>query len=222
MSEGLRERKKRKTRKHISDVAIGLFVERGFEQVTIAEVAAAAEVSVNTLYNYFPSKEDLVLPPDEASPQRLADIVRERAAGRSAAGAVLARLREELGERDRKLGLTAGFGRVLEMMRSAPTLRARLEDLGQQMTDALAEVLAEETGAAPGDPLPRAVAWHVGCLHSLVFAEIGRRVAAGERPDAIADAVLELLDVTEGLLGDRVLTFAVRGGRVTTHAEGED
>ncbi|RSM97055.1 TetR family transcriptional regulator [Nonomuraea sp. WAC 01424] len=212
MTEGLRERKKRKTRRHLSDVAIGLFVDRGFDQVTIAEIAAAAEVSVNTLYNYFAAKEDLVLPPEEASPQRLADIVRDRAPGESAAGAVLARLREELRGQDRRLGLTAGFGRVLEMMLAAPTLRARLEELGAQMTDALAEALAEEAGAAPGDPLPRAVAWQIGCLHSLVFAEVGRRVAAGERPEAIAGAVLELLDVTEALAGERLLTYAVREG----------
>ncbi|MER6583494.1 TetR family transcriptional regulator [Nonomuraea sp. NPDC001023] len=212
MTEGLRERKKRKTRRHLSDVAIGLFVERGFDQVTIAEIAAAAEVSVNTLYNYFTAKEDLVLPPEEASPQRLADIVRERAPGVSAARAVLARLREEVRGRERSLGLTAGFGQVLEMMLAAPTLRARLEELAGQMTDALADVLAEETGAEPGDPLPRAVAWQIGGLHSLVYAEVGRRVAAGQGPDAIAAAVLELLDVTEGLLGEPLLTYAVREG----------
>ncbi|MFI6182386.1 TetR/AcrR family transcriptional regulator [Nonomuraea sp. NPDC051191] len=212
MTEGLRERKKRKTRRHLADVAIGLFVDRGFDQVTIAEIAAAAEVSVNTLYNYFTSKEDLVLSPEDASPQRLADIVRERAPGESAAGAVLARLREEVHARERRLGLTAGFGQVLEMMLAAPTLRARLEELGRQMTDALAEALAQETGAAPGDPLPRAVAWQIGCLHSLVYAEVGRRVSAGQRPDDIAEAVLELLDVTEGLLAERFLTYAVREG----------
>ncbi|BBJ40169.1 hypothetical protein SSPO_028870 [Streptomyces antimycoticus] len=48
-------------------MATGLFLERGFDRVTVAEVAAAAEVSVNTVYNYFPAKEDLVLPPDQAS-----------------------------------------------------------------------------------------------------------------------------------------------------------
>ncbi|MEU8247388.1 TetR/AcrR family transcriptional regulator [Nonomuraea sp. NPDC048916] len=208
--EGLRERKKGQTRRRISEVAIGLFVKRGFEHVTIAEVAAAAEVSVNTIYNYFESKEDLVLPPDEASPQRLADIVRQRRPGESAASAVLARLREEVRGRERRVGLSAGFGRVLEMMQAAPTLTARLEDLGRQMTDALAVVLAEETDAHKDDPLPRAVAWHIGCLHALVLAEIGRRTAAGESPDAIAEAVLELLDVVGGLLGERVLGFAVR------------
>ncbi|MEU0481786.1 TetR/AcrR family transcriptional regulator [Streptosporangium sp. NPDC006013] len=210
MSEGLRERKKRQTRQRISDVAIGLFVQRGFERVTIAEVAAAAEVSVNTLYNYFPSKEDLVLPPDQASPQRLADIVRQRPSGDSAVRAVLTGLRAEVRRRDRKLGLTDGFGRVLEMMLAAPTLTARLGDLAQQMTDALAAALAEETGTAPDDPLPRMVAWQLGCLHSLVYAEIGRRTTAGENPDAIAEAVLDLLDAFEDLLGERVLSYAVR------------
>ncbi|MEV4360301.1 TetR/AcrR family transcriptional regulator [Nonomuraea sp. NPDC004186] len=212
MVEGLRERKKRQTRQRIIGVAIGLFVERGFEHVTIAEVAAAAEVSVNTVYNYFPAKEDLVLPPEEASPHRLADIVRERPPGQSAAGAVLARLRAEVRGRERQVGLTEGFGRVLEMMRAAPTLAARLDDLGRRMTDELAVVLAEETGAAEGDPLPRVAAWHIGCLHALVYAEIGRRTVAGEPPDAIATAVLELMDVAEGLLGERVLAYAVRKG----------
>ena len=57
--EGRRERKKRETRTRISDIATGLFLARGFDAVTIAEIAEAADVSVNTVYNYFPAKEDL-------------------------------------------------------------------------------------------------------------------------------------------------------------------
>ncbi|MFH8555494.1 TetR/AcrR family transcriptional regulator [Streptomyces celluloflavus] len=212
MSEGLRERKKRQTRQRISEAALGLFVARGFDRVTIAEVAAAAEVSVNTLYNYFEAKEDLVLPPDEASPQRLADIVRARQPGESAARAVLGRLRDELRRHDRKVGLTAGFGPVFAMMRAAPTLTARLEDLGQQMTDALAAVLAEETGAAPGDRTPCVIAGQIGWFHSLVYGEIGRRIEAGEQPAAIAEALLELLDVVEETLSERALGYAIREG----------
>ncbi|PZG06993.1 TetR/AcrR family transcriptional regulator [Nonomuraea aridisoli] len=210
MTEGLRERKKRLTRQRISETAVRLFVQRGFDNVTIAEVAAAAEVSVNTVYNYFPAKEDLVLPPEEASPRRLADIVRARPPGRSAAAAVLGRLREEVRGRERRVGLSAGFGRVLEMMRAAPTLTARLEELGHQMTEELAAVLTEETGAGADDPLPRVVAWHLGCLHALVLSEIARRTAAGQRPEEIAGAVLELLDAAESVLGERVLAYAVR------------
>ncbi|GII59254.1 TetR family transcriptional regulator [Planotetraspora thailandica] len=210
MTEGLRERKKRQTRRHISDTAIGLFVERGFEHVTITEVAAAAGVSANTVYNYFETKENLVLPPDQASPQRLADMVRDRRPGEGAVPAVLRTLREEVRRRDRRLGLTDGFGRVFVMMRAAPTLTARLEDLGRQMTDALAAVLAEETDTTPADPLPHVVAWQVGALHELVYTEIGRRTAAGEDPGTIAAAVLDILDAAEDLLGGRILTYAIR------------
>ncbi|GAA4565000.1 TetR/AcrR family transcriptional regulator [Planotetraspora kaengkrachanensis] len=210
MTEGLRERKKRETRRHISDTAIGLFVERGFEHVTITEVAAAAGVSANTVYNYFETKENLVLPPDQASPQRLADMVRDRGPGEAAVPAVLRTLREEVRRRDRRLGLSDEFGRVFEMMRAAPTLTARLEDLGRQMTDALAAVLAEETGAAPADPLPCVVACQVGALHELVYTEIGRRTATGEDPGTIAAAVLDIVDAAEDLLGGHILTYAVR------------
>ncbi len=222
MSEGLRERKKRQTRQRISDVAIGLFVERGFDHVTIAEVAAAADVSVNTLYNYYEAKEDLVLPPDQASPQRLADIVRGRRPGESAARAVLDHLRDELRRRDRKVGLTAGFGRVFGMMRAAPTLTARLEDLGRQMTEALAHVLAEETAAAPGDQTPRLVASQIGWFHALLYGEIGRRIEAGEKPDEIAEAALELLDLVEEMLGERALDYAVRKDPATGKSRDKD
>lgn len=208
MSEGLRDRKKRQTREKISAVATRLFVERGFDHVTIAEVAEAAEVSVNTVYNYFQVKEDLVLPPE--SPERLADIVRARAPGVSAARAVLDRLRQEIVGRERQVGLSPGFGPVLEMMRAAPTLSARLGELAQEMVERLAAALAAETGSA--DAVSRAVAWQLGSVHTLVYSEIGRRVSAGSSPDEVATEVLELLDAVEGLLGAGLLGYAVREG----------
>jgi AcrR family transcriptional regulator len=57
--EGRRERKKQQTRQAISDVATALFIERGFDAVTVAEVARAADVAVQTVFNHFPTKEDL-------------------------------------------------------------------------------------------------------------------------------------------------------------------
>ncbi|MFG3293597.1 TetR/AcrR family transcriptional regulator [Streptomyces sp. NPDC048179] len=75
MAEGLGERKKRQTRQHISDVATGLFVERGFGAVTVAEIAEAADVSVNTVCNYFPAGEDLFLDRSAGLVDRLADWV---------------------------------------------------------------------------------------------------------------------------------------------------
>lgn len=81
MAEGLRERKKRQTRQYISDVATGLFLERGFEAVTVAEIAEAANVSVNTVYNYFPAKEDLFFDRSAGVADRLARWVRGRDVG---------------------------------------------------------------------------------------------------------------------------------------------
>ncbi|WP_245791551.1 TetR/AcrR family transcriptional regulator [Actinacidiphila rubida] len=207
---GLRDEKRRRTRRHIAEVATGLFLDHGFAQVTIAEVARTAEVSVNTVYTYFPSKEDLVCYPEEASAQRMVQMVADRVPGVSAAAAVLAALRGEMRQRDRMAGLTHGFGRFLEMARAEPALAVRLDAIAREMVDALAAVLAEETGAADGDPTPRLVAAQLGWVQSEVFREIGRRSSASEAPGTIAEAALALLDTLESLLSDRVLGYATR------------
>ena len=79
--EGLRERKKRLTRKAIFDVAARLFSERGFENVTVAEIADAANISVKTLFTYVRSKEELVFSDDRNILDALVAAVRNRAPG---------------------------------------------------------------------------------------------------------------------------------------------
>src|SRR3954470_12290445 len=104
---GLRERKKRRMYESVSDIAVGLFLERGFDAVSVAEVAAAAGISKPTLFRYFPAKEDLVL-------HRFADhedeAVRVVAAGRAEGTAPLpalrAHFREGLERRDPVTGLS--------------------------------------------------------------------------------------------------------------------
>ena len=88
MSElGLRERKKQQTRRLIAETARELFAERGFERVTVADVARAADVSQKTVFNYFPTKEDLVYWQLEAFEEELLAAVRDRTAGESALAA---------------------------------------------------------------------------------------------------------------------------------------
>ncbi|WP_329135730.1 TetR/AcrR family transcriptional regulator [Streptomyces sp. NBC_01476] len=207
---GLRDEKRRRTRRHIAEVATGLFLERGFGRVTIAEVARTAEVSVNSVYTYFPSKEDLVCYPEQASAQRMVQMVAARPAGRPAAAAVFAALRGELRHGERMVGLTLGYGRFLDMVRGEAALAARLDAIRHEMVAELAAALAAETAAAPDDPLPRLVAAQLGWVQEELFREIGERTRAGRPPAAVAQAALALLDALEGLLGERVLTYATR------------
>ena len=81
---GLRERKKQRTRELIAETARRLFVERGFERVTVAEIARAADVAEKTVFNYFPTKEDLVYWRLEAFEDELLTAIRERWPGESA------------------------------------------------------------------------------------------------------------------------------------------
>src|ERR1044072_7879145 len=119
MAEGLRERKKRQTRQYISDVATGLFLDRGFDAVTVAEVAEAADVSVNTVYNYFPTKEDLFLDRSKGVVDRRSRGVRARGRGEPAAAAVLRELREEVESVSPRLGLMDGYAQFMRVIHDA-------------------------------------------------------------------------------------------------------
>src|SRR5215207_1218180 len=81
--EGLRERKKRAAREAIAAAARRLFAERGFDAVTVAEVAAAAQVSEKTVFNHFPTKEDLAFAGREEGIARVVTAIAERPAGTS-------------------------------------------------------------------------------------------------------------------------------------------
>src|ERR1700739_3177254 len=81
---GLRERKKARNRRHIADTAAQLFAERGYEHVTVTDVARAAEVAEQTVYNYFPAKENLVTDREEQVQDRLCGLIRSRPPGSTA------------------------------------------------------------------------------------------------------------------------------------------
>ncbi|MFJ5676869.1 TetR/AcrR family transcriptional regulator [Streptomyces sp. NPDC093097] len=212
MAEGLRERKKRQTRQYISDVATGLILERGFDAVTIAEIATAADVSVNTVYNYFPAKEDLFLDRSKELIQRLSRYVRGRAAGESAAAAVLHQLRAEVESVSPRVGLMVGYARFMEVVQGSAALQARMWHMQRQQYEDLEATLREETGAAEDDPLPRLMAGQITWLHQMLTVAIAQAMLAGREPVEVSREALVLLDEMEELLGERVLNYAVRTG----------
>ncbi|MDQ1026073.1 AcrR family transcriptional regulator [Streptomyces umbrinus] len=210
MAEGLRERKKRETRQRISDIATGLFLEHGFVTVTMAEVADAADVSVNTVYNYFPAKEDLFFDCSRGVVDRLSRWVRGRRVGESAAVAVLRELREEVEAVSPRVGLMEGYDRFMRVIHDAPALRSRLWSLQQEVHDDLEAALREETGADPDDPTPGLMAGQIGWLHQTVMSNISREMMACRDPAEVSREVLALLDGMEDLLSEKVLNYAVR------------
>src|SRR5262249_34979473 len=105
---GLRERKKRETRQRIADVAMGLFMLRGFDQTTVADIAEAADVSVNTVFNYFKTKEDLFFDRQDAAVQSLGRVVASRREGESVVDALRRDFYEALDERDWRYGIVNG------------------------------------------------------------------------------------------------------------------
>ncbi|MEJ8637483.1 TetR/AcrR family transcriptional regulator [Streptomyces sp. NPDC006475] len=210
MAEGLRERKKRQTRQHISDVATGLFLQRGFDAVTIAEIAEAADVSVNTVYNYFPAKEELFLDRSRGVVDRLSRWVRGRRAGESAADAVLRELREAVEGVSPTVGLFDGYADFMKVITEAHTLRSRLWAIQQESLLDLEATMRQEADPADGDLLPSLVAGQLSWLHGTVLGWIGAEMVKRRAAAEVSREALVLLDEMEELLGERVLRYAVR------------
>ncbi|MFJ9816880.1 TetR family transcriptional regulator [Streptomyces sp. NPDC101151] len=195
---GLRERKKRQMYQDVSDTAVRMFLERGFDAVSVAEVAAAAGISKPTLFRYFPAKEDLVL-------HRIAD--HETEAARVVAGTAepLDALRrtflDGLERSDPVTGLN-GHPAVLAFHRllyGTPALVARVYGYLERSEAALAEALGGGLDA-------RIAAGQIIAVQRILAMENWRRIAAGEgveqvRPDAVRAAERAFGRLAAGLPG---------------------
>ena len=182
---GLRERKKLQTAMRIYRVAVGLFVERGFDHVSVQEIADAAEVSKMTVFNYFGTKEDLVFLPMEEHFGDAARAVRERQPGESAVDAVRRQFLELVEDRDPSIGLDPEpFARqVRQLVMSTPVLMERAFLSVQKGTRELADLLAAETGDLM---LATVAAATLSAARNALVEEHHRRIAEGESADQVA------------------------------------
>ncbi|MEV5828326.1 TetR family transcriptional regulator [Spirillospora sp. NPDC052242] len=198
---GLRERKKQRVREAISEAAIALFQESGFDRVTVADIAAAAEVSKPTLFAYFPSKEDLVLHRFIDHEDEPARIVRGRAPGESPLTALRRRFLDGLDRRDPVTGLN-DTPQVLvfhNLLYSTPSLITRLTAYMLRAESALADALAE---ALPGDDVvPLVAAAQIFGTQRVLGDRNVRDMRAGRSADDVypeatarAEAAFDLLE----------------------------
>ena len=183
-TEGLRERKKRQTREAIAQAAMALFVEHGFDAVTVADVARAADVSEKTVFNYFPAKEDLVLLGGEERRAALIEAIRTRPAGASIVEPFRAATLEfvERVDHDPVESIVA----VPRLVAGSRALRNRLFLGWEEEATTLAPVIAEETGALEGDLVPAVIARTLAWTHRLVFRAAFQRLLAGEDQRVVA------------------------------------
>jgi AcrR family transcriptional regulator len=208
---GLRERKKQQTRQHIAETARALFVERGFEAVTVAEIARAADVSQQTVFNYFPTKEDLVFWRLGAFEDDLLATVRDRPPGESALTAFRRYLLGVRGllrspEREAREHLAALTRVIVE----SPALLAREQQIFADYTDSLAALLAEETSGEASELEPWVAANALTGAHRALVAHARRRILDGARHPALADEIRTHADRAFALLEDGLGVYAVK------------
>jgi AcrR family transcriptional regulator len=187
---GLRDRKKDATRQAISDVATRLFVERGFEKVSVAEIAHEADVARKTVFNYFPRKEDLVFDREEEGRA----LVREALAGRDRQSPVHAfqTLMRTLVERQHPLfKITERPVHFWRTVAESPALTARARELQVTLADDLAAMLSDAVGRSHADPDARLAAAMLMATLVVAYGEALRAFRENRKPGAAFVSVME-------------------------------
>lgn len=203
---GLRQRKKAQTRRLIAETAMSLFAARGFDRVTVAEVAAAAEVATTTVFNYFPTKEDLFYDRQDEVVGHLGHVVRHRAPGESFVAACRRDMLELIAARDWRAGLAGNIARFHRMVGDSPALQARARLMTDQAVADLATAVAEELGIGADDIVAITTAATLTAIRTSLLTQARSESLAGDDIDTIALALTTATERAFGLLdGDLTL-----------------
>ncbi len=188
--DGHRERKKRETRRALRMAALTLVEERGLDGVTIEQIAAAADVSPRTFFNYFSSKEDALVGND---PELVADLGRNLAR-RPAEEPPLEALRAAFHQVAGAISANRPVWELrMRVVRANPSLRAGLIGATAEVDRMLTEVIAERTASDPTDLYPSltaavaASAARVAIQHS--------RLSTGEDGRLLTDVIDHAFDL---------------------------
>ena len=203
---GLRDRKKARTRRLIADTAARLFAERGYERVTVSEIARAAEVAEQTLYNYFPTKEHLVTDREQQIQQQLGDLIRARPAGTSPAAAIrdfVLHTVAAIGDMPPELGR----GSLGYLAAISPAVKRLALELTDRQARALAAAISDTTPVAPEIARLQGIA--LAGVFQIIITEAGRRTREGQSQDQIADELRPAIEADLDDL-DRWLTPATK------------
>lgn len=202
---GLRERKKRQTRQRISDAATALFVLRGFDQVTVTEIAQAADVSKMTVFNYFPRKEDLFFDRTDEARELLERAIRDRPTDTSIPEALRGLMLDLAARRHPLSGLRDGVQPFWRVVLDSPALQVAGRDAVASLETFLTALITADAGVPPDTAWPRLVAGFAVTAFRTVYTCAARRVLAGEPADEVYPDYVALVDEAFGML-DRAVS----------------
>jgi AcrR family transcriptional regulator len=195
-SVGLRERKKARTRRVIADAAARLFAERGYEQVAVSDVAREAEVSEQTVYNYFQTKEQLVTDLDQHFQEELDRQIRTRPPGTSPAVAIRELVLDAV-EGIRRVPAEQWRGELGYLAAISPTVHRLALEMSDRQANAIATAISDTEAVTPEIAKLQGIA--LAGIFQIIITEAGRRTLNGQSQDQIAD---ELRPAIQAVLDD--------------------
>ena len=200
---GLRELKKARTRQLIADTAARLFAERGYEHVTVTDVAREAEVAEQTVYNYFPAKEQLVTDREQQIQDRLSDLIRSRPPAVTPAAAIRDFVLEFV-DAIRGIAPEMWRGELGYLAALSPAVHRLALELTDRLAATLASAISDTTAVSPEVARLQGIA--LAGVFQIIISESGRRTLEGQSQARIAD---ELYAVAENLLDQLDRWFSV-------------
>jgi len=193
---GLRERKKARTRQIIAAAAARLFAERGYEQVAVSDVAREAQVSEQTVYNYFQTKDQLVTDRDQLVQDELCRLIRARPADTTPAAAIREFVLDSV-DGIRRIPAEQWRGELGFLAAISPTVHRLTLEMADRQASAMATAIAETDMVPPETAKLRGIA--LAGLFQIIITEAGRRTREGQSQNQIAD---ELRPAMEAVLDD--------------------
>ena len=190
----LRSRKRLATRQGISDTATRLFFERGFDNVTVDEIAAAADVGRMTVFNHFPRKEDMLFDRDEEGREMLREALRQRDPGVAPIEALRLFAHRLVAERSPVVEFSARSQGLIRTVEGSETLKARARAIRDELADVLTVALTEGAGRDAADPDARLAAALLLATWSVAYTQAHRTFRETRDSDQASAAFLALVD----------------------------
>jgi AcrR family transcriptional regulator len=188
---GLRELKKARARRHIADTAARLFAERGYEHVSVTDVAREAEVAEQTVYNYFPTKEQLVTDREQQIQDRLCELIRSRPPGLTPAAAIRGFVLESV-DAIRAIPPQNWRGELGYLAAISPAVHRLALELADRQAAAMAGAISETSPVPPEIATLQGIA--LAGVFQIIISEAGRRTREGQSQAGIADELYPMLE----------------------------